>query len=114
MISSPSACATQPATAIVTRRPSLRGGLLEHADPAELGIDLLGRLLADMAGVEDDEIGVLGVGGLGKALGCERVRHTMGIVDVHLAAEGLDVDFAQAHAVDRSAPGAARAFNPLI
>ena len=72
-----------------------RGGLLEHAHAAELGIDLLGRLLADVAGVEDDEIGVLGARGLGEALGRERVRHTMGIVDVHLAAEGLDVDFAR-------------------
>ena len=36
-----------------------RRRLLEHADAAELGIDLLGRLLADVAGVEDDEIGVL-------------------------------------------------------
>ena len=71
------------------------GGLLEHAHAAELGIDLLGRLLADVAGVEDDEIGVLGRGGLGKTLGRERVRHTMGIVDVHLAAERLDMDFAR-------------------
>ena len=32
--------------------------------------------------------------GLGEARGRQRVRHTMGIVDVHLAAEGFDVDFA--------------------
>ena len=72
-----------------------RGLLLEHAHAAELGIDLVGGLLADVAGVEDDEVGVLGRRGLGKAFGRERVRHTMGIVDVHLAAEGLDVDFAR-------------------
>ena len=65
----------------------VRGRLLHHADAAELGIDLLGGLLADMAGVEDDEVGVVRRRGLGIAFGCERVRHTMRIVDVHLAAE---------------------------
>ena len=99
MISSPSACATQPATAIMTRRPSRAASCFMHADAAELGIDLLGRLLADVAGVEDDEVGVVGRRGLGIALGRERVRHTMRIVDVHLAAERLDMDLAgSAHA----------------
>ena len=37
----------------------LRGVLLEHAHAAELGIDLLGGLLADVAGVEDDQVGVV-------------------------------------------------------
>jgi hypothetical protein len=32
---------------------------LEDPQAAELGIDLLGGLLADVAGVEDDEIGIL-------------------------------------------------------
>ena len=37
--------------------------VLQVADAAEIGIDLLRRLLADVAGVENDEIGVLdGVG----------------------------------------------------
>src|SRR5262249_13395107 len=52
-------------------------------------------LLPDVAGIEDDEIGVLELGGLGEALGREHVRHTMGIVDVHLAAEGFDVKLAR-------------------
>ena len=69
-----------------------RGFLLEHAHAAELGIDLLGRLLADVAGVEDDQVGVVRRGGLDEALGGQRVRHTMRIVDVHLAAVGLDVE----------------------
>jgi hypothetical protein len=76
-----------------------RRRLLEHAHAPEFGIDLLGRLLADVAGVEDDEIGVARGGGLGVALARERVRHTMRIVDVHLAAERSDMHLARcAHA----------------
>ena len=43
------------------RRPPPRPAafVLEFAQLAELGIDLLRRPFADMAGVEDDEIGVL-------------------------------------------------------
>ena len=33
--------------------------VLQDADAPEVGVDLLGRLLADVAGVEDDEIGIL-------------------------------------------------------
>ena len=76
-----------------------RRRLLHLADAADLGIDLLRRFLADVAGIQDDEVGVLGTCGLGEPGGRQRVRHTMGIVDVHLAAEGFDVDFAgSAHA----------------
>ena len=32
----------------------------QPAQAAELGIDLLGRLLADMAGIQHDEIGIVG------------------------------------------------------
>ena len=73
----------------------LRGGLLEHADTAKLGIDLVRRLFTNVASVEDDEIGVLDACGLGEALGYEQVRHTMGIVDVHLAPEGFNVELAR-------------------
>ena len=41
---------------------------LEAGHAAELGIHLLRRLLADVAGVQDDEIGVFGVRGLDIAL----------------------------------------------
>src|SRR5207302_9296410 len=47
------------------------GGLLPPAYAPELGIDLFGRFLADVAGVQDDEIGVTGGLGLGVALACE-------------------------------------------
>src|SRR5258706_15170051 len=56
----------------------------KRPDAAEFGIHFLYRLLANMAGVEDDEVGVPGVVGLGKDLGSQRVRHTKGIVDVDL------------------------------
>jgi hypothetical protein len=73
-----------------------RGLFLHHAQPANLGIDLLRGLLADVAGVEDDEIGAIGLGGLHESAGRQSVRHTMGIVDVHLAAERFNVDFSRA------------------
>jgi hypothetical protein len=60
------------------------------AQPAEFGIDLVGRLLADMAGVENDEVGVFRRRGLDIAFGRQRVRHALGVVDVHLTAIGPD------------------------
>src|SRR5690606_38272119 len=68
--------------------------LLEDAQAAELRIDLLRRLLADVAGVQDDEVGVVGRGRLRIALARHRVRHTSGVVGVHLAAVGFDVESA--------------------
>ena len=64
--------------------------LLELAQLAELGIDFLRRPFADMAGVEDDEIGVLDRMGLAVAFAGRDVRHSLGVVDVHLASERLD------------------------
>ncbi len=73
------------------RLAPLRGAFcLEFADLAEFGIDLFGGALADVAGVEDDEIGVLDRLRLGKALLARNVGHALRVVDVHLAAEGLD------------------------
>ena len=40
-------------------------------------------------------IGLVGAG-FGIAVARQEVRHTMGIVDIHLAAEGFDVKLAQA------------------
>jgi len=76
--------------AAVERRLSL-----EKAEAAKLGIDLLGRLLADVTGIEDDEVGVVGGRRRGEIPACQEVGHTIGIVDVHLTAVGFDVDFAQ-------------------
>src|SRR5690606_33438965 len=66
------------------------------------------RLFADVTGVEDEEVGLLGRRRLDKAFARQRIRHTLGVVDVHLAAEGFDVKLARsAHvgshiSVDRS------------
>src|SRR5437764_15326012 len=59
----------------------------DGAHASEFGIDLIDRLLADVTGVENDEIGFLRALALTEALGLEHVRHTIGIVDVHLAAK---------------------------
>ena len=70
-------------TAVASRFP-------QPSQAAQLRIDLLGRLLADMAGIEHHEIGIRR--GLDHAVAVSRqgVRHTIGVVDVHLAAVGLD------------------------
>src|SRR5436305_5249850 len=75
--------------------------LFERAHAAKFGIDFFRRLLADMAGMENDEIGIRHACRLDKTFGRERVRHTMRIVDVHLAAKGFDVDFARLGDSDR-------------
>ena len=70
-----------------------RGFVFYFAQAAEFGIDLVRRLFADVTGIQHHEIGVLGAIGLDIALRRQRVRHTMRIVDVHLAAVGFDIDF---------------------
>ena len=79
---------------------------LEVADAAELGIDLFGGLLADMAGVQEHQVGVLDPVGAGIAVRRQRIRHALRIVDVHLAAIGLDEDLLRrARRLRRSALG---------
>ena len=68
-----------------------RAALVAHlAQAAELGKHLLRGLFADVAGVEHDEVGVADIVRRLIAVRRQRVRHTIGIVDVHLAAVGLD------------------------
>src|SRR6516165_10543652 len=84
--------------------------LLERPDPAEFGINLLGGLFANVAGVQDHHVGIRRRGGLQEAFLAQQIRHTIGIVDVHLTAVGLDVNFARcAHAVAKMSVRAARA-----
>jgi len=68
--------------------------LFRLPQPAERRIDLFGRLLADMAGVQENQIGIVHRLRRHVALGGERIGHAAGIVDVHLAAIGLDEDLA--------------------
>ena len=72
-----------------------RGLVLGDAQPAEFGVDLFGGLFADVAGVEDHQIRIVGAGGLDKAFGRQRVHHALRIVDIHLAAIGLDMQLAR-------------------
>src|SRR5690606_1768500 len=50
------------------------------------------RLLADMAGIEEHEVCVLGRFRRGIAVRRQRIGHALGIVNVHLAAIGLYED----------------------
>ena len=74
------------------RRPpaSLAPFFLELTQLAEFRIDFLGRPFADVAGVENDEIGILDPGRLAVSLLSRDVGHSLGVVDVHLASERLD------------------------
>ncbi len=67
-------------------------GLLHLAHPAKLGIDLLGGLFANMAGVEDHKIGILHLRRLDIAFGRERIGHAGRVIDIHLAAIAFDED----------------------
>src|SRR5271163_564394 len=59
-----------------------------RTDLAELGKDLFRRLFADMASVEDDQIGILGRGRPIKADLRQQLGHARRIVDVHLTTMG--------------------------
>ena len=69
--------------------PALARGF-QAADRAEFGKDLFGRLLADMAGIEDDEVGAVRTGGRAIAERRQQLGHSRRVVDVHLAAISLD------------------------
>src|SRR5262249_50860346 len=70
------------------------GRAFKRAHASELGINLIDCLLADMAGVEDHKIGFFSTFALIESLTLQQVRHTMRVVDVHLAAKRLDMNFA--------------------
>ena len=70
-----------------------RALVLQVLDPAEVAEHLVFGLLADRAGVEQDQVGLLDVvGRLVAGGGVQHVGHLVRVVDVHLAAEGLDED----------------------
>ena len=69
------------------RLSAIRPLALDLARLAEFGKELLRRLLADMAGVVDDEIGLGDLRRLLVALRRRQIRHALRIIDIHLAAE---------------------------
>ena len=70
----------------------LGGQLTQLAEPR---VQLLFGALPHAAGVDDDDVGLGLVGGGLEARLLEQPRHPLGVVHVHLAAEGLDQVFAR-------------------
>ena len=65
---------------------------LERLQPSEFGINFLGRFLADVAGVQNYHVRVVWRLARRVAKRRQQIRHAGGIVDVHLAAVGFDVE----------------------
>ena len=75
--------ARQPPTAICMPGP----GCLDRRQVAQVAVELVVGVLADRAGVEDDDVRRLVAGRPHVARGLEQAREPLGVVDVHLAAE---------------------------
>lgn len=88
---SPSCEATQPAT------PMMRPGFFffERTHAPQIGEDFFLRFFAHGAGVEQDDVGFVGLGNLFDAAVFfgEDGEHFVAVVFVHLAAEGADKYF---------------------
>ena len=102
--------------ALDDRRAFLAGDAAAHADQHALGLEVLDaaevaehlllRLLADRAGVEQDQVGLLDVVRRLVALGrVQHVGHLARVVVVHLAAEGADEDLLRRRRAHRLGPG---------
>src|SRR5579872_2876832 len=65
---------------------------LQRPQAPEIRKHLLRRLLAYMAGVENDHVGAFGGGALSIAKGGQNLGHAAGIIDIHLAAISLDIE----------------------
>ena len=68
----------------------IRLRLFQRTEPTKFRIDLLGRLFADVAGVQQDHVRVVGPVGLDIPLPAHGLGHAFAVVDVHLTAVGLD------------------------
>jgi len=64
--------------------------VFQRFQTAQFGIDLLRRLLANVAGVEQDHIRIIGPVGRDIALTAKALGHAFAVIDVHLATIGLD------------------------
>ena len=58
--------------------------ILDLAQAAEFGIDLLARLLANVAGIKNDHVGAVRRFGRSIAKRRQNIRHARGVIDVHL------------------------------
>ena len=76
--------ARQPPTTICMSGRSV----LEGLQLAEVAVELVVGVLADAAGVEHDDVGVVDVGGRAQAVGLEEAGDALGVVLVHLAPVG--------------------------
>jgi hypothetical protein len=68
--------------------PGFRG--LQSPQSAKVGIQLLRRLLADVAGVQKHHVRLFHHIGRDIALRAQGLGHALAVIDVHLAAVGLD------------------------
>ena len=74
----------------------IRTRLLPRAPAADFREHLLLSLLAHRAGVDQQDVRILGAARAFETVGCrEQIRGTRGVVLVHLTAEGLDVELAR-------------------
>src|SRR2546430_16336235 len=64
--------------------PLARSFILGNPQPSELGVDFFGSLLADVAGAEAHQVGLLGTGCLLKDYTRQHGPHVLVILDVHL------------------------------
>ena len=79
----------------------VRARSLHGPEAAQVGEDLFLCLLADGAGVEQDDVGLFGVVGQLGVLGLgQEVGHPFAVIRIHLAPEGAQVQFA-GHAIYR-------------
>ena len=67
---------------------AIRAGLAQATD---IGIELFGGAFADVAGVEQHHVGCFRRVDGGQPVSAEQIAHPLTVIDVHLAAEGLDV-----------------------
>ena len=79
--------AGHPDQHVAAQRPAL---VLEFLEPPQLGKHLLAGFFADMAGVEQHQIGLRHVQRRLIAMRRQRIAHAVAVIDVHLAPIGLD------------------------
>ena len=72
-----------------------RAGAIFSAQPSNIRIDFVYRLFPDVTGIEHHKIGLVAMFGDTHALIDEQFRHALTVIDVHLAAKRLDMEFSK-------------------